>query len=59
MTAEAVYLVLDRFLETLHDQERDDGGGKANRDADEGDLVDGGRESFLVTPANSFGYEIG
>ena len=40
MTAETINLVLNRFLESLQDKERDDERGKTNADAEHSDLVD-------------------
>ena len=58
MPAEAVYLFFHRLLKAFHDEKGDDRCGKAERYAYDGDLVDRRRKSLLITPADSFGYEI-
>lgn len=55
---EGIYFFFYGSLEAGHDQERDDGGAESNRDGDDSDLVDCGRERARLLPADSFRYEI-
>jgi hypothetical protein len=59
VAAEAVDLVFHRFLKAFHDEKGNDRSGKADGDADDRYFMNRGRESLLVTPADSFGYEVG
>ena len=59
MSAKTVYFLFYCFLKPLHDEKGNDGGGQPDGDADYGNFMDRGGESFLVPAANSVGYEIG
>jgi hypothetical protein len=58
VTAEGVDLVLHRVLEAFHDQERHNGSGESNGNADNGNLMNRRREALRLLMPDSFRYEI-